>query len=191
MANDEATLILIGVTEKIVKEFVLGNSSKPEIVWDRINSAILKNPNLLNICKNPFMLKNLISIVECNKDIPEDEGEIVGVFLKSIVERERVIKKDEMAEDVLRVLIYLVAKETESEEFVEEDTIVLTSFKIFEIFNEYCDKYKRKDRFDNSKMIDLIVKLGILKEIDLEKYTFVENDYFEFFYTCAIDLGLI
>lgn len=191
VANDEATLILIGVTEKIVKEFVLGNSSKPEIVWDRINSAILKNPNLLNICKNPFMLKNLISIVECNRDIPEDEGEIVGVFLKSIVERERVIKKDEMAEDVLRVLIYLVAKETESEEFVEEDTIVLTSFKIFEIFNEYCDKYKRKDRFDNSKMIDLIVKLGILKEIDLEKYTFVENDYFEFFYTCAIDLGLI
>ena len=82
VANDEATLILIGVTEKIVKEFVLGNSSKPEIVWDRINNAILKNPNLLNICKNPFMLKNLISIVECNKDIPEDEGEIVGEFLK-------------------------------------------------------------------------------------------------------------
>lgn len=191
IGNELPTLIITGVTDKIVKEFVLGNSSKPESVWDKIENAIKKNPNLLNISKNPFMLKNLISIVECNKEIPENEGDIVGVSLRAIVDRERILKKNENASDVLRVLIYLVAKEAETEETVEEDTIVLTSFTIFKIFNEYCDKYKRTNRFDNIEMLDLIVKLGILKEIDLEKYTFVENDYFEFFYTCAIDLGLL
>ena len=57
------------------------------------------------------------------KNIPEEKEEIIGVFLKSIVERERVLKKNELANDVLRVLIYLVAKEAESEENVQEDTM--------------------------------------------------------------------
>lgn len=191
IANEIPTLIIIGVTEEIIKSFVLGNSAKPEIVWNKMETAIQKNPNLLNICKNPFMLKNLISIVECNKNIPEEKEEIIGVFLKSIVERERVLKKNELANDVLRVLIYLVAKEAESEENVQEDTIVLSSFTIFAIFNEYCDKYKRTNRFDNEEMLDLIVKLGILKEIEFEKYTFVEKDYFEFFFNNALNLGLL
>ena len=96
-----------------------------------------------------------------------------------------------MANDILRVLIYLVAKEAETEENVQEDTIVLSSFTIFSIFNEYCDKYKRINRFDNEEMLDLIVKLGILKEIEFEKYTFAEKDYFEFFFNNALDLGLL
>lgn len=191
IANQVPTLIITGVTEEIIKNFVLGNSSKPEIVWNKMENAIQNNPNLLEICRNPFMLKNLISIIECNKEIPDEKEEVVGVFLRAIVERERVLKKSEIASDVLRVLIYLVAKEAQTEEAIAEDTIVLTSFTIFEIFNEYCDKYKRTNRFDNEEMLDLIVKLGILKEIEFEKYTFVEQDYFEFFFNSALSLGLL
>ena len=83
-----------------------------------------------------------------------------------------------------------MAKESEKDDSFE-DNIVLSTFEIFEIFNDYCDKYKRTNRFDNEEMLDLIVKLGILKEVDFEKYTFTEQDYFEFFYTKAIDLDLI
>lgn len=185
--NEAPTLIITGITKNIIKDFVFGNSSKPEMVWERLQDL---NDDLLEACKNPFMFKTLITITELHKKIPDDSSELIETFLKAIVDRERTVKKDEKASDVLRVLIYLVAKESEKDDSFE-DNIVLSTFEIFEIFNDYCDKYKRTNRFDNEEMLDLIVKLGILKEVDFEKYTFTEQDYFEFFYTKAIDLDLI
>ena len=142
-----------------------------------MNIAISENPDLINTLKNPFMLKNLIAILECNKKIPKFEDEIAEVFLKSIVDRERVIKRDEKAPYILRLLIYLVAKDTLKKDGEISENMVISSFELYDIFNEFCDKYKRNNRFDNNEMLDLIVKLGILKQIDTEKYTFVDNNF--------------
>ena len=42
--------------------------------------------------------------------------------------------------------------------------------------------------FGNDEMLDLILKLGILKQIGTEKYTFVDEKYYNFFYYSAGEL---
>lgn len=52
----------------------------------------------------------LTIIIECNQEIPEYEEDITEEFLKSIVERERVMKRDYRAPHILSLLIYVVGK---------------------------------------------------------------------------------
>ena len=40
-------------------------------------------------------------------------------------------------------------------------------------------------------MLELMVKLGILKKVDTEKYTFTDSRYYNFLYYSADDLGLL
>lgn len=183
--NDYPTFILTGVTRENIEEFIDGNSIKPEIVKEKILRRIDEKPSVLDLLKNPFMLKNIISIVECNKEIPEFEDDIAEEFLKAIVERERVIKRDYKAPHILRLLIYVVGKYAEKN---NENNMIISYFDLMNLFNEYCDKYKRNDRFDNDEMLDLIIKLGILKQVGTEKYTFVDDRYYNFFYYSASEL---
>lgn len=189
--NAYPTFVLLGISKENVKQFVLGNSSKPELVYEKIKTAIEKEPALLETIKNPFMIKNLISIVECNKPIPENPDDIAEQFLKSIVERERVIKRDYKAPHVLRLLIFLVAEDTKRKNGNIDGNLIMSYFELCNIFDKYCEKYKKNDRFDNDEMLDLIVKLGIMKKVDTEKYTFVDDTYYNFFYFSADDLGLL
>jgi len=189
--NDEPTFVLIGVTEEKIEEFIQKNASKPELVSRKIQEAIARNPMLLDTLRNPFMLKNLISIVECNKQIPENEDDIAEAFLKAIVERERILKREEKAPHILRVLIYIVAEDAKKKEGKIDGNILLSYFDLCELLDSYCAKYKKNNRWDNDEMLALIVKLGILKIVDTEKYTFVDSRYYNFLYYSADDLGLL
>lgn len=186
--NHYPTFLLLGITKEKITEFIRGNSNKPEIVETKILEKIEQMPSFMNTLKNPFILKNLITIIECNQDIPEYEDDIAEVFLKSIVERERVIKRDYKAPHILRLLIYVVGKYVEMNEEEIGENMVISYYQLIDLFNEYCDRYKRNDRFDYDEMLDLIVKLGILKQVGTEKYTFVDETYYNFFYYSAIEL---
>lgn len=186
--NNYPTFTLNGVTEERIEEFINGNSTKPDKVKDKILKKIEESPSFIEILRNPFMLKNLISIVECNKEIPEYEDDIAEVFLKAIVDRERVEKRDYNAPHILRLLIYVVGKYVEMNNGKIEENMVISYYKLIDLFNEYCDRYKKNDRFDNDEMLNLIVKLGILKQIDVEKYTFVDERYYNFFYYSSAEL---
>ncbi len=188
--NDYPTFVIDGVSEDKIESFILGNSSKPEIVNEKVKEIIVKNPYLKETMKNAFMLKNLITIIECNAKVPDNEDEIAESFLKAIVKREEVIKRDYKAPFVLRVLIYVVALDYNKREELENN-IVISYFDLVDYINDYISKYKKTNPFDVDEMIDLIVKLGILKKIDTEKFTFVDERYYNFFYYSALDHGLI
>ena len=186
--NNYPTFVIEGITKEKITEFIMGNSNSPEKVNEKIMQKIEKTPSFLDELKNPFMLKNLITILECNKQIPEYEDDIAEEFLKAIVERERVVKRDYKAPHVLRLLIYVVSRYVKLNDGEIGENMVISYYKLMDLFNEYCDKYKRNDRFDNDEMLDLILKLGILKQIDTEKYTFVDEKYYNFFYYSAVEL---
>lgn len=191
--NNCPTFVLTGVTKENIINFIEGNTvpEKVEFVSKAVKEAMEENTDLINTLRNPFMLKNIISIVECNKKIPEDSDEIAEVFIKSIVERERIVKRDYYAKHIIRLLIYLVAEDSKNKDGMIDENIYISYFQIINIFNEYSEKYNPNDRFDNDKMLDLIIRLGILKQIDIENYTFVDNRYYNFFYFSAINTGLL
>lgn len=184
--NEYPTFIISGINKNNVTEFIHGNSNKPEVVNKIISEKLENKPEFINMIKNPFMLKNLIAIIECNKEIPESEEEIAEEFLKAIVERERVLKRDYRAKHIIRLLIYVVKRYSEENEV--DDNMVISSYKLLDLFNEYCDKYNSNDRFDNGEMLDLLVKMGILKEASMEEYTFVDYRFFSFFMFQALSL---
>ena len=184
--NEYPTFILKGITKEKITEFIMGNSQKPEMVNEKILQKIEERPSFMDVLCNPFMLKNLITVVECSRKVPEYEDDIAEEFLKAIVKREQIIKKDQNAPHILRLLIYVVSEYAKTNDI--GDNMIISSFKLEEYFNQYCDKYKRKNRFDNDEMLNLIVKLGILKEAGFEKYTFTDEKYFNFFYYSAVDL---
>lgn len=76
------------------------------------------------------MLKNLIRIVECNKQIPDNEDDIAEAFLKAIVERERILKRDYKAPHILRLLIYIVAEDTKQKDGQIDGNILLSYFEL-------------------------------------------------------------
>ena len=145
--NSYPTFILTGVTKENISEFIKGNSTKPEIANEKILKKIEETPSFIDTLRNPFMLKNLITIVECNKEIPEYEDDIAEEFLKAIVERERVVKRDYKAPHILRLLIYVVGKYVKIHDGNPGENMVISYYDLIDLFNEYCDKYKRNDRF--------------------------------------------
>ena len=191
--NSCPTFVLTGVTKENIINFIEGNTipEKVDSVSKAVKEAIEENTELMDTLRNPFMLKNIISIVECNKKIPEDPDEIAEVFIKSIVERERILKRDYYAKHIIRLLIYLVAEDSKKKDGIIDENICISYFQIINIFNEFSDKYNPNDRFDNDKMLELIIRLGILKQIDVENYTFLDNRYYNFFYFSAINTGLL
>ena len=178
--NDYPTFILTGVTRKNIEEFINGNSTKPELVNEKILAKIDENPNFLYTLKNPFMLKNLITIIECNKEIPEYEDDIAEEFLKAIVERET--KRDYKASHILKLLTYVVGKYVEENSENVDNNMIISCYKLIKLFDEYFNKYKINDRFNNDEMLDLIVKLDILKQVDTDKYMFTNEEYYYYIY---------
>ncbi len=184
--NEYPTFILKGVSREKITEFIFGNSQKPEMVNEKILEKIEERPSFMDVLSNPFMLKDLITVVECNRKVPEYEDDIAEEFLKAIVRREQIVKKDQNAPHILRLLIFVVSEYVKTNDV--GDNMIISSFKLEDYFNQYCDKYKRKNRFDNDEMLNLIIKLGILKEAGFEKYTFTDEKYYNFFYYSAMDL---
>ncbi len=185
------TFIIDGIDEENIRDFVLGNSKNGELVYEKIKEVLKKNSHFKESLKNAFYLKNLITIVECNKALPDNEDEITECFLKAIVDRERIVKRNYLAPDVLRVLIYLVAIDTKNKDYMIDGNILLSVFAINEILTNYNEKYKGSYPFDNEEMLDLILKLGIFKKIGLDKYTFAHESYFNYFYYMAFDMDLL
>lgn len=188
--NNIPTLIIDGVSKDKITEFILGNSTKGEIVAKKITTKMEENPELYEMLKNAFLLKNIMTIVECNQDIPDNADDLAEVFLNAIVNRERVIKRDYKAPHIMRVLTYIVAMDAKNKP-VLEDNILLSYFTLCNMLDDYCNLYKKYDRFDNEEMLELIVKLGILKIVNNNMYTFQSKSYFNYFYYEAINQGLL
>lgn len=189
--NNFPTFIISGVTKEKIGDFVKGNSINSDKVLEKINEAIEKNPALIETLRNAFMLKQLISIVECNKKIPEHEDDISGAFIRAIVDREAILKRDYNAQYIINILQYVVAQDAKNKNGMIDGNIMLSYYELSDMINNYCDRYKRVNRLDSDAMIDLIVKLGILKVVNSNKYTFVDESYYNFCYYEAVGARLL
>ncbi len=189
--NKYPKFILSGITAEDIDDFIEGNSKRPDRVKEKINEKMKETPRFSKVLQNPFMLQSLIKLIEFGKKIPENPEKIAGMLLQAIVEREKNIKRDYRAEQILKYLVQVVGKEAESrggQNAPRLENITIKREDLAICFNEYCDLYKRYDRFDFDEFIDLIVKLGILRETGIVRYTFVNERYYRFFLSEAEDL---
>ena len=180
--NDLDTFLIQGMNEDDIEMFIEGNSN-PEKT-EEVKRVIKNHPEMFDVFTHPFMLKNIITIIECGEKIPDDSSEIISIYLNSIIKREIYEKKDDYAKYIDGILKYLLTKITQSDEVNVNPPI--SHFKLIPIFYEYSDKEGIQD-FNADRMLNLLIKLGILREVEFEKYTFADEQYFEKYYNDIIN----
>lgn len=153
--NNVDTFLIEGMTEQDIKLFIDGNSTKVEKKKE-IEKKILQNKAIQNMRVRPLMLKELISIVECEEDIPEDIEEITEKYLETIIKREVEEKHEEVAKYIDGALSYLVEKNGDIE------NSLMSYYNIIDTFNEFANKNKLE--IDSQSLLDLIKKLVYLKK---------------------------
>ena len=170
------------MNENDINEFIEGNAEKNKIV--EIKHAITQNDEIYEAVTHPFMLKNIITIIECGKQIPKDIEELATVYLNSIIEREQEEKHEKYAKYINNLLKYYVKKITEKETDIANPPI--SHFELIPIFYEFATE-NNIENFNADNMLDLLLKMGILREADFEKYTFSDERFFQKYYNDIIE----
>ena len=180
--NNSYTFLIQGMNENDINEFIEGNSEKNKI--DEIKHAITQNDEIYEAVTHPFMLKKIITIIECGKQIPKDIEELSTVYLNSIIEREQEEKHEKYAKYINNLLKYYVKKITEKETDIANPPI--SHFELIPIFYDFADK-NNIENFNADNMLDLLLKMGILREADFEKYVFSDERFFQKYYNDIIE----
>lgn len=180
--NNSYTFLIQGMNENDINEFIEGNAEKNKI--DEIKHAITQNDEIYEAVTHPFMLKNIITIIECGKQIPKDIEELATAYLNSIIEREQEEKHEKYAKYINNLLKYYVKKITEKETDIANPPI--SHFELIPIFYEFATE-NNIENFNADNMLDLLLKMGILREADFEKYTFSDERFFQKYYNDIIE----
>lgn len=180
--NNSYTFLIQGMNENDINEFIEGNAEKNKI--DEIKHAITQNDEIYEAVTHPFMLKNIITIIECGKQIPKDIEELATVYLNSIIEREQEEKHEKYAKYINNLLKYYVRKIIEKETDIANPPI--SHFELIPIFYDFATE-NNIENFNADNMLDLLLKMGILREADFEKYTFMDERFFQKYYNDIIE----
>ncbi len=178
--NHYPTFLIQGMTEQDVNAFIEGNASPDKV--EKVKQVLAENPELMEEMTHPIQLKNFITIIECNKPIPADPEELAESYLNAIIDREITEKKEKLAPYIHDALVYLVQKITQKPDWTAN--CPTSYFKIMEIFQEFAQK-KQVD-VDAETFLNLLQKMGILKEVEFEKYAFSDEKFFHIYYYEAI-----
>ena len=123
------------------------------------------------------MLSRLVATVDATGKVPSSEGEIVGVFLDTLLKREKTEKMDSYfdvrkANYILRSIAYYGLEDTSTNAGLSEDTI-------FRYIKKSMDTYSYS--VDAFYFVDILVQLGILTKRD-ELYLFTHQVYQDYYY---------
>ena len=174
--NNCDTFLVQGMTDNDVNAFIEGNS-KPEYI-EKIKSVIKNNEEFSKMVMHPIMLKNLITIIECDREIPKDIEELSEVYLNSIIEREIKEKHDPLAQYIHDALVYIIKRTLEKTDWTANAPT--SYFKVIDIFSDFSNE--RNIDIDPESLLNLIKKMGILKEVEFQKYAFLDERFFHIYY---------
>lgn len=178
--NNYDTYLIQGMTQSDIDAFIEGNSRQDMV--EKIKEVLKDNEEFEETITHPIMLKNLISIIECGKPIPLSKEELSEVYLQAIIEREINDKNDSTAKYINGALTYMVKKAVENTDWTSN--MPNSYFKVIEIFYEYANNNNLD--IDAEDLLTLIRKMGILKEVEYEKYAFTDERFFNIYYKYAV-----
>lgn len=178
--NNIPTFILKPLSEIDIENFIKGNSLYPDETCPKIMDAIKENETLYKEASHPYMLKKLITIVDDKKEVPSDAEELTGLFIESLIQREEVNKRDRNAKHINRLLMYLA--------FGNESDGVMGIMYILKRFKKCKEEFDFNA--DSDELLNLIVKMGLLKKVGFDQYAFAEENYSSYFFVKAIEAGL-
>ncbi len=178
--NNCHTYLIAGMTEQDIDAFIEGNSKKEAV--EKIKEAFKSNPELTKIAIHPIMLKNFIAIIECGKVVPSDLQELAEVYLEAIIEREKKEKKEKYADYINDALLYLVMDTVKKSDWKSNQPT--SYFKVVETFNAYASLNNLE--IDSEYLLNLMKKMGILKEVEPQKYAFLDERFFHIYYFQAV-----
>ena len=177
--NDKNTFLIQGMTENDIYAFIEGNT-KPEKV-DEVKKIVFENKYFENNIIQPIMLKNLITIIECGQEVPESIEELSEAYLDAIIKRELEEKGEPMAAYIDEALTYMVEQNLKTSDGEEIDRMLNAPYyNVIDTFYEFAEK-KNID-LDAEELLNLVIKMGILKEVEFQKYAFTNEIFFHIYY---------
>lgn len=183
--NNCDTFLIQGMTESDINAFIEGNTKKEKI--EEVKKVLKENKEFAETMIHPIMLKNLITIIECNQPIPTDVEELSEIYLDAIIKREKEDKKEILASYINDVLTYMVKRAVTTSDGNEIDWTANSPTSYFKVIDIFYDFSKEKNiDFDAEELLNLIKKMGILKEVEFQKYAFTDEEFFHIYYYKAI-----
>ena len=177
--NNKSTFIIQGMRPQDIEAFIDGNTAedkKQSVKEKLVGNKIFDEKNI-----HPIMLKNLIMIIECEKELPEDLSNLSEIYLEALIVREKIEKKEPLAEYIEEALISLVKAMNEKD---EASNISLSAFAILDIFN----KFANDKNIDSGRLLELLTKMGILKEVEMDMFTFADEAfYYSYYYKAFLE----
>ena len=167
---------LIKLNNEQLIMFLQKNTENHETI-KLITEAIGENERLRSVVRTPLMFSRLIDIVDATGEIPNSEGKIIGVFLDTLLSRERYDKLDanfdvKKANYLLRSIAYNGLENSSTNSGMTEEQVL-----------DYMNKCMHTYCFtiDAFYMLDMLIQLGILQKRD-ELYLFAHQAYQDYYH---------
>jgi len=133
-----------------------------------------------NVIFTPLMLNMFVTIGKAGIDLPESIDDLVGEYLRALIKREYIEKKEPLAKSgkMENMLAYLALKIIDSgdEGFLDTDVMI--------VFRK-CSEYLGFEA-DASQCISLSIQLGILKWKN-DRIVFLDSSYKDFYLSIALN----
>ena len=90
---------------------------------------------------------------------------------------------NQLAKEINDALIYMVGKSLKDEDGEDINWVVnnpTSYYKVIDIFYNYAQDNTKE--IDAIELLNLVIRLGILKEVEFQKYAFTDENFFHIYY---------
>lgn len=168
---------LLSMSDNKQTLFIEKNCSNTE-VKKIVLQAIYDNDKIKRVVKTPLFLNIFIRVVDVTRKIPTSEGNLIKVFINSLLERE-IKEKNNLIFDIKKGTYLLRAFAFYVKEKYKANSGIMES-ELIECFAENMKKYSYT--VDALDYLSIFIDLGILSKKD-DLYCFYHESYQDYFYS--------
>ena len=177
--NKYPKFILSDFTDEEINEYIKQNvtAGNMNLLLNRIKDYKENNALFYTNLRKPFYLSQFIHIFEVSGQLVESTIDITREFIKSLIHREEIIKKDLSARYILGVLKNIARFSRQND---NGSNVLVEEADLLMLLNDYKKTIlEDTDAFISMDLIDLMCKMRLLKESSFGMYSFADDSYYE------------
>jgi len=166
------TFMLQPLEDEQILEFLKKNFSNPQ-EGEKFYKVLPKHPKLLQMSRNPLILRLLVRVGESKKGIPENKGKLLRWFMDSIFSRETQ-KNPSFDKAKAKLFLAYLAYQTRMKQ-----SVGFSKAMAIDLLAKQADEVKQDIKTD--EFLKQMTDLEILEESGSDQLSFAHEMYQEYF----------
>ena len=172
------------LTPNQIGDFIFKYCNKNETFYQAIKKEIDERKSIQKLITQPIFLRIVIDVLKSKKELPENTSDLIEKFIESLLEREKIEKKDDKINiRAYKYVLAFAANEIHSRygtnhaiDYLNFSTLIADAKKQYDL-----------EKIGAGHVIRICQELRIL-QLDDDDVNFYHQMYFEFFNSMFLDM---